>query len=88
MANKYATKSKSSIHSNKNLNSKFSPCQNKQSTFPCNICNKNISSNLFEFHKEQHPSKIYEWLYIGSFSNAMNLTVSNIELNLLKKGIK
>jgi len=40
-----------------------------------NICNKNISSSIYKYHKESHPSKIFEWLYIGGYSNAMNKEV-------------
>jgi len=59
-----------------NFNYNFTALKNSLSTtFLCNICNKNISSSIYKYHKESHPSKIFEWLYIGGYSNAMNKEV-------------
>jgi dual specificity MAP kinase phosphatase len=44
-----------------------------QSTTPttCPICLKTITTSI-KVHLSIHPSKVYDWLYIGSYSNATN----------------
>ena len=39
----------------------------------CQLCHKFIVSHLFKIHYNSHPSKILNWLYLGSFSNACNI---------------
>jgi len=39
----------------------------------CNICHKYFESHLFKIHYNSHPSQIFEWLYLGSFSNACDI---------------
>ena len=38
----------------------------------CSFCNKEIESTIFKYHIESHPSKILDWLYLGSYNNATN----------------
>ena len=40
----------------------------------CDICHKIIDSHLFKIHYNSHPSKIFNWLYLGSFANARDIT--------------
>ena len=39
----------------------------------CDICHKIIDSHLFKIHYNSHPSKIFTWLYLGSFVNACDI---------------
>ena len=36
----------------------------------CFICNKFIESHLLQIHINTHPSQIFNWLYLGTFTNA------------------
>jgi hypothetical protein len=38
----------------------------------CSYCNKEIETSIFKYHMESHPSKILDWLYLGSYNNATN----------------
>jgi predicted metal-binding protein len=38
----------------------------------CPICNQNIEANMYNTHVDSHPSKILDWLYIGTYNNATN----------------
>ena len=39
----------------------------------CEICHKFIDSHLFKIHYNSHPSQIFKWLYLGSFTNACDI---------------
>ena len=39
----------------------------------CKICHKYFDSHLFKIHYNSHPSQIFEWFYLGSFSNACDI---------------
>jgi protein phosphatase slingshot len=39
----------------------------------CDICHKYFDSHLFKIHYNSHPSQIFEWFYLGSFSNACDI---------------
>jgi protein phosphatase slingshot len=41
-------------------------------TKTCNYCRKEIDSVIFKYHIESHPTKIFDWLYLGSYNNATN----------------
>ena len=50
-------------------------CENYLTKIPkkfCELCNKLIDSHLFKIHYNSHPSKIFNWLYLGTFANARN----------------
>ena len=36
----------------------------------CLICNKLVESHLLQIHINAHPSEVFKWLYLGTFSNA------------------
>ena len=36
----------------------------------CPICQKEIENYRYKFHVNLHPSKIFNWLYLGSYRNA------------------
>ena len=36
----------------------------------CHLCNKEIENYRYKFHINLHPSKIFNWLYLGSYRNA------------------
>ena len=46
----------------------------------CPLCHKEIDNNKYKSHFNLHPSKIFNWLYLGSFNNARNI----IDLKELK----
>ena len=52
---------KNSDKNNKNINKK-----------KCNLCHKYIDIYRFNTHYNSHPSKIFNWLYLGSYQNACN----------------
>ena len=39
----------------------------------CDICHKYIDSHLFKIHYNSHPTEIFNWLYLGTFSNACDI---------------
>ena len=39
----------------------------------CNICHREIDLFDFKYHYNSHPTKIFNWLYLGSHMNACNL---------------
>ena len=36
----------------------------------CNVCHKFIESHLFKIHANNHPSQIFNWMYLGTFESA------------------
>ena len=36
----------------------------------CLICNKLVESHLLQIHINAHPSEVFKWLFLGTFSNA------------------
>ena len=60
--NQFIKPYKTNILFNKNLNS-----SNKKK---CPICHKEIENYRYKFHVNLHPSKILNWLYLGSYRNA------------------
>ena len=39
----------------------------------CLICSKLIQSHLLQIHINAHPSKVFDWLYLGTFTNACDI---------------
>ena len=39
----------------------------------CPLCHKEIDIYRYKFHISLHPSKIFNWLFLGSYRNACNL---------------
>ena len=39
----------------------------------CPICSKLIQSHLLQIHINAHPSKVFDWLYLGTFTNACDI---------------
>jgi protein-tyrosine phosphatase len=39
----------------------------------CSICHKLIETHLIKIHLNSHPSQIFRWLYLGTFSNACDI---------------
>ena len=60
--NQYMRPYKTNNLFNYNLNS-----SNKKK---CLICQKEIENYRYKFHVNLHPSKIFNWLYLGSYRNA------------------
>ena len=46
----------------------------------CEMCKKLIPSHLYKIHYNTHATKIFNWLYLGSFENACDIE----ELNRIK----
>ena len=38
----------------------------------CPLCHKEIDKNRINFHMNTHPSKIFDWLFLGCYRNACN----------------
>ena len=38
----------------------------------CPLCNKELDKNRINFHINNHPSKIFDWLFLGCYRNACN----------------
>jgi len=38
----------------------------------CDFCQMDVDEIIFEDHYSSHPSKILDWLYLGSLNNASN----------------
>ena len=51
-------------------NNLFNKNLNTSSKKKCPLCNKEIESHRYQFHVNYHPSKIFDWLYLGSYRNA------------------
>ena len=48
----------------------------------CPICHKEIENYRYRFHVNLHPSKIFNWLYLGSYRNACDkLEIKDIGIN-------
>jgi predicted protein tyrosine phosphatase len=39
----------------------------------CDICHNMIETHLLKIHYNSHPSEIYRWLFLGTFSNACDV---------------
>ena len=39
----------------------------------CHICSKPIQSHLLQIHINAHPSQVFNWLYLGTFTNACDI---------------
>ena len=39
----------------------------------CEFCNLDITKSIQKSHIEAHPTKILDWLYLGSYDNARNI---------------
>jgi hypothetical protein len=48
----------------------------KPKMMPCESCGKLVDKLIYNSHFETHPSKIFDWLYLGSYNNALNKEVS------------
>lgn len=47
--------------------------KSKQQLFICTHCNKEFDNKkILQIHFEIHPSKIFDWLYLGSYYNVTN----------------
>ena len=48
----------------------------------CSICHKFIETHLLKIHFNSHPSQIFNWMYLGTFTNACDIN------ELRRNGIK
>ena len=58
------------------INNLKGSCKSLLSNCPrikCLICSKLIQSHLLQIHINAHPSKVFDWLYLGTFTNACDL---------------
>ena len=39
----------------------------------CTICSKLIETHLLQIHINAHPSEVFKWLYLGTFTNACDI---------------
>ena len=50
----------------------------------CNLCHKYIDIYRFNTHYNSHPSKIFNWLYLGSYQNACNIKdLKDLKINYI-----
>ena len=68
----------------KNFNSDFhyikKPIKTNNNTkkkIKCEFCHQYIDNYVYKIHFNSHPSKIFEWLYLGTFKNACNIEELN-----------
>ena len=64
------------IKNKKKLNTRKHKCKivlSKDRKKECEICHKLIDSHLFKIHYNSHPTKIFDWLYLGTFNNACDI---------------
>ena len=67
---------------NNNNNSNNNDKINLSSTLICPICNKDIENYKYQYHLGLHPSKILDWLYLGSYRNAYDKKdIKNLGIN-------
>ena len=48
---------------------------NQPQHLTCEYCGKEVDKLIFNSHSETHPTKILEWIYLGSYNNALNKEV-------------
>ena len=51
-------------------NSLFNKSINSSNKKTCPLCHKELENFRYKFHINYHPSKIFDWLYLGSYRNA------------------
>ena len=51
-------------------NTLFNKNNNSPNKRKCHLCNKEVENYRYKFHVNLHPSKIFNWLYLGSYRNA------------------
>lgn len=50
----------------------------------CELCHKLIFGYLYKFHFYSHPTKILNWMYLGTFKNANNIEeIKNLGINYI-----
>ena len=50
----------------------------------CPLCNQDIDYYRFRAHLNLHPSKIFDWLYLGSYRNACNIKdLKDLKINYI-----
>ena len=48
----------------------------------CPLCHKEIERYKYKFHYNLHPSKIFDWLFLGSYRNAIDKQeIKDLEIN-------
>ena len=57
--------------SNRRMNMKLS--LSKTSKKKCDKCQQFIDSHLLKIHYNSHPTEIFNWLYLGTFTNACDI---------------
>ena len=67
--NKSIINSKSFISRKRKPPSRFYPSIRKK----CELCHKFLDSSLFPNHYNSHPTKILDWLYLGTIDNARDV---------------
>jgi hypothetical protein len=49
----------------------------KPKMMTCESCGKLVDKLIYNSHFETHPSKILDWIYLGSYNNALNKEVTD-----------
>ena len=50
----------------------------------CPLCNKEIESKRIASHIKLHPSKIFDWLYLGNYRNSGDInTLKDLKINYI-----
>ena len=53
---------------------------NQPKVMICECCGKEVDKLIYNSHLETHPSKILDWIFLGSYNNALNKEVKNLIL--------
>lgn len=48
----------------------------------CEYCFQEVTAAFYDLHLDSHPSKILDWLYLGSYNNALNKKVRWLIFNM------
>ena len=71
-SSRFKAKENNSISKNIVNEKSLLPPINSTITKKCPICQTSIQKVIFNSHYDSHPSKILDYIYIGSFANALN----------------
>jgi len=70
------------IIDNNNNKNKISKNNNNPNIKICPVCHKEKEINKYAYHISLHPSKILDWLYLGSYRNACDTKdIKNLGIN-------
>ena len=58
---------------------------NQPKLMTCESCGKEVDKLIYNSHYETHPTKILDWIYLGSYNNVLNKEVINTIIKELQR---